>query len=89
MRDQVDFKKSHPDWGSEIEDSLSMTLLGKLRNISQDLGMLSILIFIRMFQSEEKVPTDTGKFLVFVAEKIMKTVKNQDSDQMIELDQKM
>jgi hypothetical protein len=34
MRDQVDFKKSHPDWGSEIEDSLSMTLLGKLRNIT-------------------------------------------------------
>ena len=44
--------------------------------------MLSILIFIRMFQAEQKVPTDTKKFLVFVAEKIMKIVKNQDSEKL-------
>lgn len=46
--------------------------------------MLSLLIFIRLFktQKEQKVPTDTGKFLIFVAEKIMNIVKNQDSDRM-------
>lgn len=57
--------------------------LRNLKNISKDLGMLSILIFLRLFNAEQfkGVPTESDKFLVFIAEKIMNIVKNQDSEQ--------
>ena len=57
--------------------------LRNLKNISKDLGMLSILIFLRFFNAEQfkGVPTESDKFLVFIAEKIMNIVKNQDSEQ--------
>jgi len=48
FRSQVDYKKSHPKWTSEIEDQLSLALIKKLRVIAKDLGVVAILIFIRL-----------------------------------------
>lgn len=53
------------------------------------MGMLSILIFIRMFSSQiEKIPTDSAKFLALVAEKISNIVKNQESERKDQYDYK-
>jgi hypothetical protein len=58
FRKNADYKNSHPKWRQEIEDSMNPHLLLKLGKISQEFGMLSSLIFIRMYQVEKKVPVD-------------------------------
>ena len=48
FKDHADFNKGHPKWAEEIDDYLSPFMMEKLNDISSNLGMLSILIFIRL-----------------------------------------
>lgn len=50
IKEQVEFSKSHPKWQSEIEDSINCTVIDKVKHISQNLGVLSLLIFIRLWR---------------------------------------
>lgn len=38
----------HPNWIEEIQDKLTYPMIEKLKNLSNDFGVLSILIFLRL-----------------------------------------
>ena len=59
FRENVDFSKGHPSWIKEIEDNLSVPLIQqKLRNIANDLGVLGLLIYLRLFRFNQMTMSD-------------------------------
>lgn len=61
FKDLTEFEQGHPKWAEEIEESLSPCMMDKLKDISKNLGVLSVLIFIRLhtfFKKCETVESD-------------------------------
>lgn len=61
FKDMTQFDQGHPKWEQEIEESLSPTIMKNLEHISKDLGVLSVLIFIRLnhfFKMTEVSPNE-------------------------------
>ena len=50
LKSTVDFQRSHPSWQAEIEDCMTLSILDKVKHIAKDLGVLSLLIFIRLYR---------------------------------------
>jgi len=48
FKELAEFDKGHPKWIEEIEEALSPIIMNKLNHIASELGVLSVLIFVRL-----------------------------------------
>jgi hypothetical protein len=39
----------HPNWKDEIEDNINLCVIDRLKYLVDDLGVLSVLIYMRLF----------------------------------------
>lgn len=61
IKSKADFKMGHPNWIAEIEDQMTYQILDKIKFIAQDFGVLSILLFVRLFKLQNMGDSLSGE----------------------------